>query len=126
MKTLKINGVVFTDFGANNYSNGMHLITAYPIDNMAQFCTDVLAGKYPGVFLNPSADCSHSTEFFGVWGTPEQYEIFVQHQRESQIACRVIARYGSHAELVRRANWDPEEYQYISAEESANYKDWWL
>ena len=126
MKKFKINGVEFCDFGANNYSDGMHCITAYPIVNMAQFVQDVLSGEYPGVFLNPSVNCTGSSEFFGVWGTPEQYKVFVQHQRESQIACRVIARYGGHGELVRRANWDPEEYQQISAEESANYKDWWL
>ena len=127
MEKIKINGVIFNDFGANNYSDGMHCITAYPIEDMAQFVQDVLNGEYPGVFLNPSADCTGSSEFFGVWGTPEQYEVFVQHQRESQIACRVIARYGGDVhEFARRVQWDPEEHKRISAEESANYKDWWL
>ena len=124
---MKINGVVFNDFGPNNYSDGMHCITAYPIENMDQFVKDVLAGEYPGVFLNPSANCKSSSEFFGVWGTPEQYEVFVKHQRDSQIASRVIAHYGGDIhEFARRANYDPEEYELISKEETANYKDWWL
>ncbi len=127
MEKFKINGVVFCDFGTNNYSDGMHCITAYPIEDMEQFIKDILAGKYPGVFLNPSANCKGSSEFFGVWGTPEQYENFVKHQRDAQISSRVIARYGCDVhEFARRANWDPEEYHRICAEEEANYKDWWL
>lgn len=118
MKTLKINGVVFNDFGTNNYSNGMHLITAYPIDNMAQFVKDVLAGKYPGVFLNPSANCSHSTEFFGVWGTEEQYTVFAKQQRESQIASRIINYYGGV--------FFDDDFEKVKAEVEAAYKDWWL
>ena len=44
-----------------------------------------------------------------------------------KIACRVIARYGGDVhEFARRVQWDPEEHKRISAEESANYKDWWL
>lgn len=67
MNTITINDVTFNDFGANNYSNGMHLVSAYPMpDNMIK---DVLAGKYPGIYLNPSAPCNN--EFFGVFGTPE-------------------------------------------------------
>ena len=126
MKKFKINGVVFCDFGTNNYSDGMHCITAYPIEDMEQFVKDILAGEYPGVYLNPSADCTGSSEFFGVWGTPEQYEVFVNHQRDSQISSRVINRYGDIQEFIWRTRQDPEEHQRITAEETANYKDWWL
>lgn len=127
MEKIKINGVVFNDFGTNNYSDGMHCITAYPIADMDQFVKDVLAGEYPGVFLNPSANCKGSSKFFGVWGTPEQYKVFANNQREAQISSRVIARYGGDiAEFVRRARLDPEEHKLITAEVTANYKDWWL
>ena len=126
MEKFTINGVEFCDFGKNNYSDGMHCITAYPMPE--NFIQDVLDGKYPGVFLNPSCDCNHTgDEFFGVWGTPEQYELFVKHQRESQIASRIIARYGGDIhEFARRAKWDPEEYERIKQEVETNYKDWWL
>lgn len=113
MNKFIINGVTFTDFGANNYSNGMHLVSAYPMpDNMVQ---DVLAGKYPGIYLNPSAPCNG--EFFGVLGTPEQYKEFYSRQRKAQISSQLIARIGF--------NFDDLHYHEIKAEIEANYKDWW-
>lgn len=123
MKTFKINGVVFNDFGANNYSNGMHLITAYPIDNMAQFVKDVLAGKYPGVFLNPSANCSHSTEFFGVWGTKEQYQELYKCQRDAQIAVRVIDALGGPHGMLTAGD---ARFHQVQTQVTESYKDWWL
>ena len=31
METITINGVEFNDFGTNNYSEGMRLVTVYPM-----------------------------------------------------------------------------------------------
>ncbi len=113
METIIINGVEFNDFGTNNYSHGMRLVSVYPMpDGIVE---DVLAGKYPGIYLNPSAPCSG--EFFGVYGTQEQYNEFYTRQRNSQIS----------SQLVSRINWDFNHPQYkeIKAEIEANYKDWW-
>lgn len=114
MNTIIINGIAFTDFGANNYSDGMHLVSTYPMpDNMIQ---DVLDGKYPGIYLNPSAPCS--SEFYGVFGTPEQYAKFYKNQRNAQISKQVLNIIGFDAfksNLLKAAK----------AEVEANYKDWW-
>lgn len=113
MDTITINGATFNDFGANNYSNGMHLVSVYPMPaNMVQ---DVLDGKYPSIHLNPSAPCT--SEFFGVFGTEEQYAEFYSRQREAQIASKLIARIGF--------NFDDPHYNEIKSEIEANYKDWW-
>lgn len=109
MDKFEINGVTFTDFGANNYSNGMHLITA-----SADIVTDVLAGKYPGIHLNPSAPC-HGSEFYGVFGTEEQYREFYNRQREAQLSSQIIPK----------VNTDWSNYREVRAEVEANYKDWW-
>lgn len=108
-----INGVTFTDFGTNNYSEGMHLVTATPFP--ATMIQDVLAGKYPGIYLNPSAPCG--SEFFGVFGTPEQYTEFYKRQKNSQIATQLLNRIGY--------NFDNPHYHEIQTEIEANYKDWW-
>jgi len=123
MKTFKINGVIFNDFGANNYSDGMHLITAYPIEDMSQFVQDVLKGEYPGVFLNPSADCSHNTEFFGVFGTKEQYEVLYKRQRDAQIASRVIFALGGPEAMLTTGD---DRFHQVKAQVTESYKDWWL
>lgn len=118
MKKVTINGVEFNDFGANNYSNGMRLVTCYPMpENMI---SDVLAGKYKGVYLNPSARCSE--EFFGVLGTPEQYKTFKERQEESQISSRIINQAGGFHEFERLSL---EEYRRIEQEVRSAYKNWW-
>ena len=108
-----VNGVTFTDFGTNNYSNGMHLITAASFP--ATMVQDVLAGKYPGIHLNPSAPCGE--EFFGVFGTPEQYSEFYNRQKNARLSSQILNKMGY--------NWDDSRYQEIKAEVEANYKDWW-
>lgn len=119
MKKTTINEVEFCNFGSNLLSNGMELITCYPMPkNMVQ---DVLDGKYPGVFLNPSAPCRE--EFYGFLGTKEQYEVVYEEQRESQISKRVL-------ELVDYYNRDPEnilvgEWRTAQKEAEEEYKDWW-
>lgn len=118
MKKVTINGVEFNDFGANNYSNGMRLVTCYPMpENMI---SDVLAGKYKGVYLNPSARCGE--EFFGVLGTAEQYKEFKERQEESQISSRIINQAGGFREFERLS---PEEYRRIEQEVRSAYKNWW-
>lgn len=114
MDTMTINGVTFYDHGANNYSDGMHLVSVYPMPtNMVQ---DVLDGKYPGIYLNPSAPCT--SEFFGVFGTPEQYTKFYKRQREAQISKRVFAVCGFDA-------FETDLLNAAKKEAEASYKDWW-
>ena len=111
MNTIEINGTVFNNFGANNYSEGMELISIYPAPkNIVQ---DVLAGKYPGVYLNPSAKCDST--FYGVLGTPEQYEKFYNRQREAQMSPQILSK----------VNHDWSNYAEVRAEVESQYKDWW-
>jgi len=123
MKKFKINGVEFCDFGTNNYSDGMHLVTAYPIEDMSQFVTEVLQGAYPGIYLNPSANCSGSTEFFGVYGTEEQYKVLYKHQRDAQIAVRTIDALGGPQRMLTAGG---DRFYQVKAEVTESYKDWWL
>ena len=67
MEKINIAGYEFNNFGSNNYSNGMELITS--IDRPSEILQKV---KYqePGfenIWLNPSTPCSTS-EFFGFFG----------------------------------------------------------
>lgn len=111
MNTIEINGTVFTNHGVNNYSKGMELISIYPAPkNIVQ---DVLDGKYPGVYLNPSAECNST--FYGVLGTPEQYEQFYNSQKESCMA----------NEILGKVNYDWSNYKEVRAEVESQYKDWW-
>ena len=114
MEKITINGVEFNDFGTNNYSEGMRLITVYPMpENIVE---DVLNGKYHNVYLNPSAPCEN--EFFGVYGTPEQYEKFYSRQCK---ACK--------AEMVlEEIDWDFNNPKYYEIKDKVEreYKDWWL
>lgn len=113
MDKFSINGVTFTDFGTNNYSDGMHLVSVYPMpDNIVQ---DVLTGKYPGIYLNPSAPCDN--EFFGVFGTSEQYKKFYSHQRKAQIASQILEKINF--------DFDDPHYHEIKVKIETNYKDWW-
>jgi len=119
MKTFHINGVEFCDFGPNNYTNGMHMVTCYPMpENMVE---DVLAGKYPGVYLNPSAPCYD--EFYGVFGTEEQYSEFKSRQEEAQIASQVIDKAGG---LSAFQQLPYEDFEAIEREVRSSYKNWWM
>ena len=118
MKKIVINGVEFYDFGTNNYSNGMRLITCYPMpENMVQ---DVLAGKYEGVYLNPSARCGE--EFYGVLGTPEQYKEFKERQEDAQISGRIMSAAGGFDAFMHLPD---NEYRKIEREVRSAYKNWW-
>ena len=121
MNKIVVNDVEFCDFGTNNYSNGMRLITCYPMpENMV---SDVLAGKYPNVWLNPSARCGY--EFYGVYGTPEQYEEFRNRQREAQVATKVIEHFGGFQGYMKFGNEYPEEVSAVTDRIRDNYKFWW-
>ena len=118
MKHVTINGVEFCDFGPNNYSNGMRLITCYPMpENMIQ---DVLAGKYEGVYLNPSARCGE--EFYGVLGTPEQYKEFKERQEDAQISGLILGLAGGF-DAFRKL--PVEDYRRLEHEVRSSYKNWW-
>ena len=113
METITINNVTFNDFGTNNYSEGMRLISVYPMpDGIVE---DVLNGKYPNVYLNPSAPCD--SEFFGVYGTPEQYKKLYHRQRKACIAQQVL----------EEIDWDfnNPQYEEINNRVNKEYKDWW-
>ena len=118
MGKIVINGVEFNDFGANNYSNGMRLVSCYPAPK--DIVADVLAGKYPGLFLNPSAPCG--SEFFGVYGTDEQYKDFKTRQYEAQIAGEVMRHFGGWDEYMHADYADT-----VVAEQQIrnSYKFWW-
>lgn len=119
MKKFVINNVEFCNFGSNNYSEGMELITCYPMpDNMVE---DVLAGKYHGVYLNPSAPCSE--EFYGVFGTSEQYKKLYAQQKESQISKMIVNRAGGF-DAMRKMPL--EEYRTLEEQCEKEYKDWWI
>lgn len=113
MKTLEINGMTFFDFGSNNYSCGMTLITA---DMKPNLIYEVLHGHYPGVYLNPSAPCTHNT-FYGVFGTAEQYSEFYRVQKESQIAKMTWERL--------HKNYSNLEFTEAKKRAEINYFDWW-
>lgn len=118
MKKMTINGVEFCNFGSNNYSGGMDLITCYPMpENMVE---EVLQGKYPGVFLNPSAPCRE--EFYGFFGTPEQYKEVCKEQRECQISKACIEKAGG---FENAREMPIKEWRKIQAQCRAEYKDWW-
>lgn len=116
MEKIIINGVEFCNFGENNYTNGMKLITCYPAP--ANIVQDVLAGKYPNVWLNPSAKCD--SEFYGLLGSKEQYEKVYKEQRQAQIARKLLDRFGWDL-----ANIDLDLYNACEKEIITNYKDWW-
>lgn len=118
MEKLNIAGYEFNNFGSNNYSNGMELITS--TDRPSEIVEKVKR-KEPGfenIWLNPSAPCS-DFEFFGVLGTEEQYLQFYKTQKNAIIGSRMVEMFGWD-------NWPPigvtEAYK---TQLLANYKDWW-
>lgn len=112
MAKICINGVNFIDFGANNYSNGMHLITT----GAAITTEQVLNGEFPGVYLNPSAPWDE-LDCFCVLGTEEQYKEFYKTQRSVQIS----------KELMRRGGLGLPIYAYreLKQQIEEEYTDWW-
>ena len=127
MTKFELNGVTFCNFGSNNYSHGMELVTCYPMpENMVE---RVLNGEFHGVWLNPSCDCSgNCSEFYGVFGTPKQYyglkeDGLYYSQQKSQIAKRYFQILGGW-DASRAAT--KEEQDATDAQARAEYKDWWI
>jgi hypothetical protein len=115
METICINGIEFCNFGPNNLSCGMSLISLYPTpENLVQ---RVLDGEFPGVYLNPSARCD--SEFYGVFGTAEQYKEFHKRQKNAQIASRVVDKFGFDLDVPKDV-WQAYEQGLRDT-----YKDWW-
>lgn len=118
MEKLNIAGYEFNNFGSNNYSNEMELITS--TDRPSEIVKKV-KHKEPGfenIWLNPSAPCSEF-EFFGLLGTEEQYQQVYQNQKKAQIAEKMIDKFGWN-------NWPSHEItEAYENELLANYKDWW-
>lgn len=112
MNKICINGVFFADFGSNNYSNGMHLITT----GAAITTEQVLKGEFPGVYLNPSAPWTNE-ECFCVLGTPEQYKEFYQTQKDAQISKRLYQQGGLGLSITA--------YRELRNQIEEDYKDWW-
>jgi len=112
MSRISINEVWFADFGSNNYSCGMHLITT----DAAITTEQVLNNKFPGVYLNPSAPWNE-LDHFCVLGTPEQYTEFYETQREAQISKRLCEQGGLGLPIY--------EYRELRAQIESEYKDWW-
>lgn len=118
MEKLVINGYAFNNFGENNYSHGMELITS--TDRVEEIVKKVRLQEpgFENVWFNPSAPCN-SFEFFGVLGTEEQYKKFYEEQKASQIAKKMIEVFGWN-------NWpDKEITDRYETKLLANYKDWW-
>lgn len=112
MTRMCINGVNFIDFGSNNYSNGMHLIST----GAAITTEEVLNNEFPGVYLNPSAPWNE-LEAFCVFGTPEQYAEFYKRQREAQISKRLYEQGGLGLPIYA--------YRELREQIEKDYKDWW-
>ena len=121
MEKFSLEGYIFCDFGTNNYSNGMRLITS--TDRPQEILEKVKSKEYGfyNIWLNPSAPCLEY-EFFGVLGTKEQYSEFYRRQREAQIANLLLKKFGSWAEI---AHLDNEEFKEAKEEIESAYKDWW-
>lgn len=118
MEKLVINGYTFNNFGENNYSNGMQLITS--TDRPTEILEKVKLQE-PGfeyVWFNPSAPCN-DFEFFGVLGTKEQYEKTYKEQVNSQIGKAMCDKFGYK-------NWPDKSITDAYEDElRKNYKDWW-
>lgn len=126
MEKITIAGVEFCNFGSNNYSEGMELVSSYPCD--PQMIEAVLGGEIyiigdKQVFLNPSAEC-HS-EFFGVLGTKEQYEKFYKRQTEAQMSKLVLEWTTAYANHCGVKDLTPEEWRFAEFIAKKQYKDWW-
>jgi hypothetical protein len=120
MEKININGYIFNNFGENNYSYGMELVSvgtnsSKESENLTK---RVLNGEFPGVHLNPSAPY-FDDEFFAVFGTEEQYKKFYAKQKESQISKKMIDKFGWGL-------WpSPKVTNAYKEELLKNYKDWW-
>lgn len=125
METIKINGVEFNNFGSNNYSEGMLCITSTPKQlgfSVKEMIQKILNNEFFGVWLNPSAPCNNE-EFYGVFGTDEQYRKLYQNQKECQISAIAVRKLGGLSAMLHATK---EEHDKADKEASEEYIDWWL
>lgn len=90
----------------------MHLLTTDATITVEQ----VLAGEFPGVYLNPSAPWT-SDEAFLVYGTKEQYAEFYKRQREAQISKCLCEQGGLGLSITA--------YRELRDQIEEEYQDWW-
>ena len=120
MNKFTLNGIEFSNFGSNNYSCGMELVSVRTnsSEESENLTKRVLNGEFRGVYLNPSAPY-FDDEFFAVFGTEEQYKKFYAKQKESQISKRMIDKFGWGL-------WPSLKVTNTYKEGLLkNYKDWW-
>lgn len=108
-----INNKEFINFGANNYSCGMSLVSA---EMEKDLVWKVLQGYYPNIYLNPSAPCDNNT-FYGVYGAPKQYAEFYKNQKDAQIAKATFAQL--------RSSYSSFEFNRAKQKAETFYFDWW-
>lgn len=125
MEKITINDVVFCNFGSNNYSEGMELVSSYPCD--PQMIEDVLLGRYSlgekQMFLNPSAPCGE--EFFGVLGTQEQYKELYERQVGASIAKVQLSYINEYAVVHGLEDVSDDIWRFAEFIAKKQYKDWW-
>lgn len=118
MEKINIAGYEFNNFGSNNYSNGMELITS--TDRPSEIIEKVKFQEsgFENIWLNPSAPCTEF-EFFGLLGTEEQYKEVYRNQKDAQISKKMIDKFGWN-------DWPSCEItEAYENELLVNYKDWW-
>lgn len=117
MEKLIIDGFEFNDFGANNYSEGMRLISAENSEELMEAYKRGLSIGECQVFYNPSAPCTKH-EFYGVFGLESDYQKFYKRQKEAQIAKKMLDKFGNRDVPIKE--WQAAEKEITDA-----YKDWW-
>lgn len=118
MKKINIQGYEFCNFGDNNLTNEMELISS---SDRPQEIFEKVKLQEPGfenIWFNPSAPCTKS-EFFGLMGTEEQYAKVYKEQKEAAISKKMVEKFGW-------GNWPDKAITDAYEEElRSNYKDWW-
>lgn len=125
MKQINMYGLDMTNFGANNYSGGMELIYCYRKEgDVMSIVKKVLNGEMYGVWLNPGAKCT-PFEFYGLFGTQEQYKEVYTSQVDLCIAKEVVSRFGGIDNYLKSSNEDWEVVRKVEQQIRGSYVDWW-
>lgn len=118
-------GLEMTNFGTNNYSGGMELIYCYRKEgDVMSIVKKVLDGEMYGVWLNPSAKCT-PFEFYGLFGTQEQYKEMYTSLVDSCIATEVVSRFGSIDNYIKTSHKDCKVINEVEQQVRSSYTDWW-
>lgn len=84
----------------------------------------VLDGEMYGVWLNPSAKCT-PFEFYGLFGTQEQYKGLYTSQVDSCIATEVVSRFGGMDNYLKSSHEDYRVVREVEQQIRGSYVDWW-